>query len=162
MVFTVRVQHGYSRRWVLRALAGAALVGTVSGCDALRSITGGRPPAPAGPDALAPFYASTVQLAERYDAVMAADSNLASRLQFLRDNHRAHAQALAGLLILPPGTPSASAPASVSPDTVEGLLAAEKAGVKEAVDATLTAPAWIAGLIGSIAACRATHVEVLS
>ena len=166
MVFTVRVQQGYSRRWVLRALGGTAMVGAMAGglagCDAVRSLTGGHPPAPAGPDALAPFYAATVRLAERYNAVMAADNTLAQRLKFLRDNHRAHAEAMARVLILPSGTPSGSASASASPDTLEGLLAAEKAGAKEAFDASLTAPPWIAGLIGSIAACRATHVEVLS
>jgi hypothetical protein len=162
MVFTVRVHQGYSRRWVLRALGGTAVVGAMAGCDTVRSITGGRPPAPAGPDALAPFHAATVRLAERYDAVTATDDTLAQRLKFLRDNHRAHAEALARVLILPSGTPSEVASASASPDTLEGLLAAEKAAAKEALDASLTAPPWIAGLIGSIAACRATHVEVLS
>src|SRR2546421_11493497 len=85
MVFTVRVHQGYSRRWVLRALGGTAMVGAMAGglagCDAVRSLTGGHPPAPAGPDALAPFYAATVRLAGRYGARQGARKHPGPRVK---------------------------------------------------------------------------------
>ncbi len=97
--------------------------------------------------------------------MIAAQPGLAARLTSLRDNHRAHATALARLLILPSAGPTPPPSADVPAEgnaVFAALLAAEKTAAKEAADAALTAPGWIAGLIGSIAACRATHVEVLS
>ena len=142
--------------------------GVLSGCDRFAAL-GGHRPEPAGPDPLAPFHAATVRLAQRYDAVIAAQAPLADRLKALRDDHRAHAEALGRLLILPSATPASTPAESATPPVpadqtavFNDLLAAEKAGLKEATDAALTAPAWIAPLVASIAACLATHVEVLS
>ena len=50
----------------------------------------------------------------------------------------------------------------VEDGAVTALKAAEQSGQTEAVTACLVASAQYAPLLGSIAACRATHVEVLS
>src|SRR5690349_1941556 len=113
MVFTVRVQMPADQRsrtapTTRRAFLGAASGGLV-GLAGLAGLTGlaglgglagcdiGRPdptPSPT-PDALLPFLAATVALAARYDAAIDAEPSLSARLTPLRDDHRAHVQALA-------------------------------------------------------------------
>ncbi len=79
------------------------------------------------------------------------------------------APALAGTLALvnPTGSASASAGATASAPDDQGaaltaLRTAEQAGQADASTACLAAAAGYAALLGSIAACRATHVEVLA
>ncbi len=150
----------------------AVAIGTgLGGCD----LAGARPE-PLGPDALTDFYAQAVVLADRYDATIAAHQALAARLQPLRDAHRAHVAALARELALPEtpasGFPpraratAAGGPASPVPAepgaAMATLAAAEKAAARLAVDACLSAPSWRTALLGSIAACRSSHLEVLA
>jgi hypothetical protein len=171
MVFTVRVRwadEGHSRRAILAATATLAAAG-LTGCD-----LGDPPPRwhPA-PDALLPLLAATIRLADRYDATIAAMPALAGRLTPLRDNLRAHVIALARemgiderspaatpLPSVSAGVPAGSAPADEAAALAE-LAEAEKLGQALAEQACLAAPGFRAALLGSITACRATHMEAL-
>jgi hypothetical protein len=177
MVFTNAVRTsdeggGPSRRAVLRAGVGAALVGLAgSGCDLLS----GDPEPPPRPDPLVPLLAGTAELIVRYDAALAAHAELAATLTPVREAHVAHAGELARLIGTPtPGGASASAGApggSAGPTggsapgdaqgTLAALRAAEQGARRAAADACLAADAQRAALLGSIAAARASHVEVL-
>jgi hypothetical protein len=140
--------------WATSGLATATL-GGLAGCD-----IGGPGPEPTRPpDPLLPFLTATVALADKYDAAIAAEPSLGARLTPLRDDHRAHVRALAREIGISPPSPSASA--SAEPSTVQGLLAAEKDAQKDAVKACLEGPSYRAALLGSIAACRASHQEAL-
>jgi hypothetical protein len=173
-VFTVRVQMpaggpsraaSTSRRsvlaaagWATAGLATAGL-GGLAGCD-----LGGPGPEPTPPpDPLLPFLTATVALADRYDAAIEADPSLSARLTPLRDDHRAHVQALAREIGIPApsGAPSPPASPSAAPSTVQALLAAEQDARKDAEKACLEGPSYRAALLGSIAACRASHQEAL-
>jgi hypothetical protein len=161
-------RRGHSRRTMLRAALGG-VAGTVSlaACDN---------PQPGAqkqktPDPLNPFYRDTATLLGRYEATIGAQPELAERLGPLRDAHRAHLQALAreigpgldGPSASPGGGPtSVGGPSSEEPATLAALLAAEKDGAAAARVACLRAPSYRAALLGSIAAARASHVEVLS
>ncbi|HEU4420927.1 MAG TPA: hypothetical protein VFR67_00115 [Pilimelia sp.] len=164
-------RHAPTRRAVLRAAgAGAAsLIGyALSGCDLFTDRTS-PPPAP---DPLAPLLAETVELIGRYDAALAAHPALSDRLVPVREAHLAHATAIARLIGAPApggspgtGTPSPSGSGTGAPadekSTLAALRAAEQAGQRRAAQACLAAPAGRAALLGSVAAARATHAEVL-
>jgi hypothetical protein len=163
MVFTVTVRNGVgrgalSRRAVLSAAGGSALL-LVAGCDVLR----GAVTAESSPDPLEPLLAGTLALLDRYDAALSAAPDLAERLGPIRDDHRAHADALAHLTGASPSRVAPSAAPSTTPDGADlsSLRDAETTGHTDAVNACLAAPADRAGLLGSIAACRATHVQAL-
>jgi len=88
---------------------------------------------------------------------------LGARLTPLADDHRAHAGELARLIgATPPpaGAPSASA-APGPAGTVADLRKAEQRALKTATAACRAAAADRVMLVGSIAACRATHAEAL-
>jgi hypothetical protein len=241
MVFTVRVRRadqGLSRRGVLAAAVGGLAAVGLGACD-LRSTTALWHLAP---DKLLPFLASTVALADTYDAAMRRLPSLTAQLTPLRDAHREHVTALRRELGLaettptpptsepptsgsrssanastgtggsasvppsgltstpstpapstpppsspPPSSPSTPAPSTPAPSTPPstpppspsaastsgpalpgdraGLIAvlrtAERKGQEDAVAACLAAPSYRAALLGSIAACRATHLVVL-
>jgi hypothetical protein len=172
MVFTVRVRsvgQRYSRRAVLAAVVGAA--GTaLTGCGPGASFGGATATWYSGPDPLRPLLVGTIALAGRYDAVVAALPALAARLTPLREDHRAHVDALARELglagrPLPSRTPSAGPSGTAVPSdqaaALAALAAAEKAAQQDAVAACLAAPSYRALLLGTIAACRASHVEAL-
>jgi hypothetical protein len=166
MVFTVGVHNagedrrGYavSRRTALAALGGSALL-LVTGCDPIGAGTAAREP-----DPLEPLLAGTLDLADRYDAAITAAPQLTERLAPIRDDHRAHADALAKLIGAHPSPAPAGTDPSAGPDTdpLPLLREAESAATDAAVTACLAAPAARAGLIGSIAACRATHKAALA
>ena len=167
MVFTVpvrkRVAGPASRRAVLGGLAGAAAAVALGGCWPARD----KPAARATPHPLAPVVAGTLAMIDRYQATMTAYPDLSTRLTPLLADHRANLDALRRAMGTPSpsATASASASASVAPDpagAVAALHAAEQAGQAGAAAACLAAVADYAPLLGSIAACRATHVEVLS
>jgi hypothetical protein len=144
------------RRAVLRGAAGVLAIGMLAGCDPFSA-----PPAP--PQPLNGLLTSTVALGDRYDAAMAAVPTLAGILTQVRDAHRAHADALAHAL----GTtvPRSTAPPPPVPEdrarALATLASAEKAARDDAATACLSSEAGIAALIGSIAAARASHLEVL-
>ena len=164
-----------------RLLAAGAAAGALAlaGCR-----FGGAKPA-AKPDPLVPVLAGVQDLVARYDAALAAVPDLTTRLRPLRGEHAVHASLLARAIGGPSASPSrAGSPAAsaagtpsdgTSPDDGTGtgdgtdpaavlaaLRAAEQGGYAAAVAACLAAPAGSAALLASIAACRATHVEVLA
>jgi hypothetical protein len=147
MVLTDRVRT--TRR---RLLGGGLGVATLAGCGVFRD----EPKPPPAPDPLQPVLDEALALAGAYDRVIAAQPALSARLTPLAADHRAHAAELAKLIVT-----KASAPPPEAADSVAGLRAAELAAQKTAVAACGAAPADRAGLVGSIAACRATHAEAL-
>ncbi|GGK90247.1 hypothetical protein [Mangrovihabitans endophyticus] len=156
--------NGRTRReafGVAAALGTAAwTVTTVAGCGLLGDDS---EPAPA-PDPLQPILDEALGLVTAYDRAMATQPDLRDRLAPLRADHHAHATALAGLIgtDLPSSAPAApAAAASAGTDAVSGLRRAEKQAHQSAVAACTKAPADRVMLVGSVAACRATHTEAL-
>jgi hypothetical protein len=146
---------------VLRAGALAAVAVTpLTGCDLLDR----QSDAPADP--LVPLVTSAQDLAARYDAAILAHPHLADRLRPVADAHRAHAAELARVARVtpPPATASSSTggPAAADDKSVLAQLrAAEQEGREAGWQACLAAPADRAALLGSIAAARTSHLEVL-
>jgi hypothetical protein len=137
---------------------------------------------PLATDPLEPLLTEAVALAAAYDRVVAAQPGLAGRLTPLAGDHRAHATELAELIGRPvpsapalpasaqsgaapsgpaPSGPAPSGPAPSAAEALRDLRAAEQIAQRNAVSACTQAPAGRAALIGSIAACRATHAEAL-
>ena len=156
-----------SRRAVLRGVAGLAGIGltgavgvsALAGCDAFA----GSPEAASEPHRLEAFLRSTVALGDQYDLAIGAVPALSRSLGPVRDAHRAHAKALADAIGV---TVPAASPAPVAVPADRGralalLTAAEKAGREAAVAACLEAAPRLAALLGSVAAARASHLEVL-
>jgi hypothetical protein len=141
-------------------------VAVLAGCR--RPGSGRAGPRPhASPDPLQPLLAGALDLVNRYDATIAGQPSLAPRLAPLRAEHWTHVTAFAAAL----GRPVPSGAASPSPSAgppgdaraaLAALRGAEKAAQASAAAACLTAPAGEAALIGSVAACRATHLELLT
>jgi hypothetical protein len=166
MVFTDPVRmpadQGYPRRTVLSAGAGAAVSAVLAGCGLLDR----KPAPPPGPDPLEPVRSQAQDLLDRYEAALAAEPSLAARLTPLRDAHRAHLAELTRVIgtPAPSARPSAAAstPAGSDPaGTLAALRTAEENARAAAAAVCLAVPAARAVLVASIAACRATHVEVL-
>ncbi|MFB9186634.1 hypothetical protein ACFFX1_51650 [Dactylosporangium sucinum] len=148
-------------------LAGAAALaaGLASGCDIPTQRTAVWHPAP---DVLLPLLQRTVELRDRYGEVLAAFPALQDRLGPLKDDHAQHVVALAREIGMPEEGPfpQPSASASALP-TEQGaalteLINLERKGREDAEGACIAAPSYRAALLGSIAACRAGHVEVLT
>jgi len=156
-----------SRRVLLAGLAGGVLTGTLAGCR-----IGGSPKAtpPTGPHPLAAITAGTVALVGSYQAAVAGQPALAYKIQPILDDHLADLAALRGAM--GQSSPSAGAASGASSpsvgtqtspaDALAALRTFERSAQAEAVTACLAASAQYAALLGSIAACRATHVEVLA
>lgn len=137
-------------------LGGAGLVG-LTGCGMFN-----REEAPEQ-TGLDTFIASTAGLANRYDATVAANPDLAAALTPLRDAHRAHLAALASAVgKTAPAAGSGEAAGGGKAEVYATLAEAEKAGRDEAIAECLKSTPRLAGLLGSIAAARATHLEVLT
>ncbi len=153
-----------SRRAFLRgslALAGIGVVGTtgLAGCDVFQSPQ----PDPTVSPELDQLLTNTVALGHRYDTTIAAVPDLKASLTPLRDTHCTHAEALASAIGRTVPSPSAgSATPSDRRSALVDLSAAEKAGQAEATTVCLATDARLAPLLGSIAAARATHQEVLT
>jgi hypothetical protein len=157
MVFTVRVRlggEGPTRRAVLVSAAAGLTAAGLGGCDFGKAGSEPTPP----PDVLLPFLAATVALADTYDAAIEALPALSARLTPLRDDHRAHVRALEKEIGVP--RPSA-APSAAQAPTLESLVTAERAAQQEAEKTCLEGPSYRAALLGSIAACRASHQAAL-
>jgi len=150
----------HSRRRLLGAAAGLAAAG-LSGCGILDD----DPEPPEAPDPLQPLLDEAMALAASYDRAILSQPGLAARLTPLADDHRAHAAELARVIgRTPPSTGTgavASEPAGAAAATIASLRTAEQAGQKSATAACQAAPPERAALVGSIAACRATHAEAL-
>jgi hypothetical protein len=131
---------------------------TLAGCDL---VGGGSGPAP--PHPLTGFVGSTIAIAALYDATFAAHPDLTAALAPVREAHRQHIDALihaAGTSLTTP-TPPAPKVAGAPQQAVAALAAAERKGRDDAVAACLANVARLAPLLGSIAAARASHLEVL-
>ncbi len=152
-----------SRRAFLRgalAMVGLGLVApaALTGCD----LFGSTPDAADQDHGLDGFLAGTVALGHLYDVTITALPDFAAQLTPLRDAHRAHAQALADALATPVPIAADSAAPPTSPEAaMPALTAAEKSGRDAATAACIAASARLAPLLGSIAAARASHLEVL-
>ena len=170
MVLTIRVVitadsvgvrgAGHTRRRVLGATAGATLGATaLAGCGIFDNGPDPTPP----PDALQPVLDEALALAAAYDRAGVAQPGLVKRLTPLAADHRAHATELAR--VIGKALPSAPAPGASdgtqAGDAVATLRKAEQAALRTATAAAKQAPAARAALVGSIAACRATHAEAL-
>jgi hypothetical protein len=144
---------------MLGAVLGAASAYPLAGCGLFDD-----EPAPvASADPLAPLLAEALDLAGRHEAAVAAHPELAGRLAPVARAHRLHAAELARITGAPaPASPSAPAspPAGDVKAALAALRAAEQQGQQAAAQACRTAPAERAALLGSIAAARATHLEV--
>jgi len=153
------------------ALGGAGLIAlALAGCTAQPKVAKPTASALAG-DPLAPLYRETLSLITTYGRAAAATPALAGLLAPLEDDHRRHAVALAAAIgIVAPTLPppiAAGSPATAVPPAGTGpqratLAAAERTARNSAIAACLAAPADRAAVLGSIAACRASHVEVLA
>jgi hypothetical protein len=166
MVFTMRVSL---RRRALLAAVAAMSAGSVAGCDLVAG-----PQAPQWhppPDVLLPLLSGTVALRDRYAEVLTAFPALQDRLGPLKEDHAQHVIALAREIGAPEAGPFPAVSASAAPTqavpaeqaaALAGLAALEKQGRADAEGACIAAPSYRAALLGSIAACRAGHQEVLT
>jgi len=142
------------------ALAGAA--GSMTACDLLDG-------EPDPPDTLAPLITGALDLAGRHEAAIAEFPELGDQLRPVAQAHRAHAAELARVTGTALPNPSATTAATATPgasggnakDTLGALRTAEQHGRDAAATACAQAPANRSALVGSIAAARATHLEVL-
>jgi predicted small secreted protein len=169
--FTFRVRGrdddpvGTPRRALL--ISGmAAATATLAGCWTPGG-SGADPGARSSAHPLSAVLSGTLALVARYDATVAAQPGLAGRLAPLRAEHWTHVTALDAAMgrAVPSGPPD---PATSTPGPADAraalaaLRTAERSAQADAVTACLAAPAGYAALLGSIAACRATHLEVLT
>ncbi|CAL9419952.1 hypothetical protein [Streptomyces sp. Tu 3180] len=169
-----RARSGPRRRSLL-AVAPAALL--VAGCSAESgepdAAAGGRPSA--ADRARARAARDSRELAERYDAVIAAHPKLARRLAPLRAEAVRHEKAFGGTrgatpapsgTAAPPASASASAPVTAVPADEKKALAELAAAEREIADrrtqALLDAPGELARLLASVAAAGAAHVYLLT
>jgi hypothetical protein len=151
---------GTPRRVVLAGgLAGAAA--TLAGCWKPGG-NGAKPDAKSSAHTLTAVLAGTLALVARYDATIAAQPTQAARLAPLRAEHWAHVTALYTAMGRPaPSAAPSPAASGAPPATLPALRTAERTAQSDAVAACLAAPAQYAELLGSIAASRACHLEVL-
>lgn len=153
---------GWTRRSVLAAV-GVSGVAVVAGCDGNDAGPSAIPAADAA--ALRQVAGEALDLANRYDAAISQNSDQAAKLTPIRDAHREHAAAIGRSLdasvaaAAPTATGSA---ASGSGSGLKALAAAEKAAAERAVAACVAAASHYAPLLGTVAAARASHAEVLS
>jgi hypothetical protein len=159
---------GQSRRAVLGAALGGALLTGTAGC---RWLGANRPEDAAAASPLAPTMTGTLALIDTYTATIAAQPTLAGQLNPLLDDHQACADALRTAMggSAPPQQVSGSgsaAPSATVPEDPTAALAAVRAAEQAARDAAvkdcLAARPQYASLLGSIAAGRACHLEVLA
>jgi hypothetical protein len=153
---------------VLAGAAGLAATAGLAGCTA----NSGKPAPSPSPDPLAPVLSDTEALIDLYAATSAAQPSLAAQLDPLLAEHRAHAAALRSAMGLASAPASASA-GSPSPGTSgvtvpddpaaarSAVVGAERAAQVAAVKDCLASHPEHASLLGSIAASRACHLEVL-
>ncbi|MFH9044480.1 hypothetical protein ACH4FA_34865 [Streptomyces sp. NPDC017966] len=166
-----RARSGPRRRSLL-AVAPAALL--VAGCSAGSEDpegSGGSRPS-AADRARARAARDSRELAERYDAVVAAHPKLAERLRPLRAEVVRHAEAFGDTAKPSPapsssgsGAPAVPPPAAVpakEKDALAGLAAAEREIADRRTEALLDAPGELARLLASVAAAGAAHVYLLT
>jgi hypothetical protein len=163
MVLTVAMPWGWGRtgrRTFLAAatgVVGVALVGCESNDDGASAI----PAADAA--ALRQVAGEALDLANRYDAAISQSADQAAKLTPIRDAHREHAAAI-GRSLDAPVAPAAGPSSSGSPGSggaLKALATAEKAAAERAATACVAVASYYAPLLGTVAAARASHAEVL-
>jgi hypothetical protein len=166
MVLTVRVVEmgsRHTRRRFLGVTAGLSVSVTAAGCGMFDDDD----KTPEKPDPLQPLLLEAVTLAAAFDQAALAQPGLATRLTPLAGDHRAHAVELAKVIgkPVPSPVPTAASSGPVAGSDAAALLKALRArisaGQRNAVAACRQAPPDRVALVGSIAACRATHAEAL-
>lgn len=156
------VHSGITRRGLLRAVAATASLAGVSaaaGCDLFGGSGDGQEDAT--PE-MRDLLAGTAALAAAYEGAIDRVPSLTGRLSGPRDAHRAHVEALAQALGLPmPQSPGSGSGPSDSAGALSALVELESDGVEAARQACLDGPSRLASLVGTIAAARACHLEIL-
>ncbi|MFV2017003.1 hypothetical protein [Micromonospora sp. LOL_023] len=172
---------GCGRRGVLRGAVGAVIAVAVPGVLAGCELPGRTPEPDPQPDPLASLLTATLELAGQYDEAIRTVAELGTVLAPIAATHRTHAEELGRIVgVAPPtatdgptrdgsdraGTSGPPTPATNLPPadpraTVAALRAAEETAGAAAAEACRSAPAERAALLGSIAAARACHLEVL-
>jgi hypothetical protein len=143
---------------VLIVAAGMTLSGTaLTGCG----LFGGDPEPVPAPDPMQPVLDEARALAARYDRLAVAQPDLAARLTPLSEDHKAHIAELSRLIETSPPSADPSPSVAAATGTIAQLRTAEQKAQRTAATSARTAPGDRAALLGSIAACRATHVEAL-
>jgi hypothetical protein len=119
---------------------------------------------PEAQPALVAAVTAEQDLVAALDAAMTAQPSLRPVLTPIRANHMAHEQALRSVLPQQASpSPRTSPPVSPSPQTSrQALRAIESAASRTAAARALQLRGAPAALLASIAACEATHAELLS
>jgi hypothetical protein len=152
-----------SRRTVLGAGAVIAAGGVGALVAAVQPRHQGDAPRVEPPPVLTGALAREDALVAGLEAALHGDSALGARLHPLRDDHSAHAAALrSALAAYPTSTASPSSSTTPTAPTLAALRAAEVAAARSAADDSLALQGADAALLASIAACEATHAEVLA
>lgn len=141
-------------------LAGGALL-AVSACTG--SSGAGRP---ARPDPDVPLRADAVAreraLLASYDALLAAQPDLAPRLGPLREEHAAHLAALGAEQAPATVPPSGAAPSPAAAPGVAALVRAERDAAAAHAAATAAASPALAAVLAQLAASEASHPVALA
>lgn len=164
-MLTVAVDNRVTRRRVLAAGGAGLGVTALTGLAGCGLFDDGPEPPPA-PDPLRPLRDAALALAAAHERTARAVPRLRARLAPIAAAHREHAAELDRILRpAAPGAPAASAPAAApaadEKTALAELRAAERRAQKDAAAACRQAPAERATLVGTIAAARACHAEVL-
>lgn len=145
------------RRRVLAAIALAPVALSpvaLAGCAAVRDD---------GPDPLIGLADAARSDAALAAALVAADPDLAERVNPLVDARTAHAARLDAEIARLAGAAAPTAPAPAAPAVADlpALRAAVTASARSAAEAVLSLPAERVGLVASISACCGTYAAVL-
>jgi hypothetical protein len=159
MVLTMAMPWGCTRRTVLTAAGAAGLV-AVAGCESDDGASAIPPDEAAN---LRRVAGESLDLATRYDAAIGQNPEQSARLTAIRDAHREHAAAIGRSLGSTVAAQAGPAPSGsqAAGGGLKALAAAEKAAAERAVAACLDAASYHAPLLGTVAAARASHAEVL-
>ena|GEM_PF-5375765 len=107
--------------------------------------------------ALQPILEFAADQIAKLTAVIDGGSNHEPTLAMVRDNHQAHAEELARIL----GVDIPAGSDELEGDALAALNQREAEGAEEATTACVEASPQFAVLLGEIAACRASHSDVL-
>jgi len=153
-------KSGIARRWLL-AGGTALLLGGGAGVLAER-LRRTEPAAPVPPPGalLAAVRAERALLAD-LDATTGGTAAVRTVIAQVRADHAAHLAALRGILAGYPSGHAASAKRHGRPRTLAQLHAAEQAAARTAAEHADALTGAAAALLASIAACEATHAELL-
>jgi hypothetical protein len=151
-----------SRRWFLGGSAavvlgaGAGVAGEFARNDHAPALP------PTAPAVLVAAAAAERALLADLDATTGGSPEVRRVITQVRADHAAHLAALSDLLARYRKQPAhSSAPAAGAPRTLAQLNAAERAASTAAAAHAAAADAGLAAMLASIAACEATHAELL-